>query len=105
MEIIETPIFTKMIQTVMSDESYRAFQSHLIESPDSGAIILGSGGLRKIRWKGASRGKRGGMRVIYYWYNASGILLMLYAYSKNVQDDLTKEQLKTLKKIILAGDD
>jgi len=56
--------------------------------------------LRKIRWRTESRGKRGGIRVIYYWYVSLDTILMLYAYAKGKQDDLTSEQLKALKNLI-----
>lgn len=68
--------------------------------PDRGDLIRGSGGLRKIRWAGSGRGKRGGLRVIYYWHVPGSIILFLLAYSKNEQDDLTSAQLKIMKPII-----
>jgi hypothetical protein len=66
MVIIETSVFTRLIQELMSDEGYRALQEVLITRPESGDLIKGSGGLRKIRWKLEGQGKRGGVRVIYY---------------------------------------
>ena len=100
MEIIETPIFTQIIPTVIPDESYRKLQNILIESPSIGDIIPGSGGIRKLRWPVPGRGKQGGMRVIYYWYKAEDQILMIYAYLKNKQENLTPKQLKALKVII-----
>jgi mRNA-degrading endonuclease RelE of RelBE toxin-antitoxin system len=72
----------------------------LVRKPDAGKIISGSGGLRKLRWSAGGKGKRGGLRVIYYWYVSLEIILLLFAYPKNEQDDLTPEQLKQLKKVI-----
>lgn len=100
MVIIETPIFTKRIQELVSNEEYRLLQSHLVNRPDAGKIIPGSGGLRKLRWSASGHGKRGGIRVIYYWFVSKEIVLMLFAYPKGEQDDLTPDQLKQLKKII-----
>ncbi len=60
MIIIETPIFTRRIQTILSDEEYRLLQTHLINKPDVGKIIPGSGGLRKLRWSAGGHGKSGG---------------------------------------------
>ena len=100
MTIIETPIFTRRIQVMLSDEEYRFLQAHLVNKPDVGKIIPGSGGMRKLRWSAKGHGKRGGIRVIYYWFMSKDIILLLFAYSKNEQDDLTKEQLRQLKKII-----
>lgn len=100
MIIIETPIFTRRIQTILSDEEYRLLQTHLINKPDVGKIIPGSGGLRKLRWSAGGHGKSGGIRVIYYWFVAKDVILLLFSYPKNEQDDLTQKQLKQLKKII-----
>jgi mRNA-degrading endonuclease RelE of RelBE toxin-antitoxin system len=72
MELIETAVFSKQVHEAWSDEEYRAFQLHLILAPNAGALIPGSGGLRKIRWRMAGRGKRGGARVIYYWKSGAG---------------------------------
>lgn len=100
MLIIETPIFTRQLSVTLSDEEYRLFQATLLDRPDAGKIIPGGGGLRKIRWALDGRGKSGGVRVIYYWFTARGIILLLFMYPKNVQDNLTQDQLKQLKKII-----
>ena len=100
MRIIETPIFTKRVEEILSEEEYRLFQIKLIDDPEAGNIIKGSGGIRKIRWSGYGRGKRGGSRILYYWYNTQGVLLMLFIFKKNENDDLTKAQLKALKTIV-----
>ena len=67
MEFIETPIFTREIRRLLSDDEYRRMQIALLLRPDIGDLIQGSGGLRKLRWRIAGQGKRGGLRVIYYW--------------------------------------
>jgi hypothetical protein len=72
----------------------------LLARPDAGKVIPGSGGLRKLRWAAEGRGKRGGLRVIYYWFTARGSILLLFIYPKNVQDNLTPDQLKQLKKVV-----
>jgi len=71
-------------------------QTALINDPEFGDLIKGSGGLRKIRWGNEQKGKSGGVRVIYYLKLADGKIFMLYVYAKNEQEDLTKEQLKIL---------
>ena len=98
--IIETTIFTRRIQDLLADDEYRALQAYLVNTPEAGKVIPGSGGLRKLRWSAGGQGKRGGIRVIYYWHVLRETMLFLFVYSKNEQDDLTPEQLKQLKKII-----
>ena len=100
MVIIETPIFTRRIQELIPDEEYRLLQIHLINRPDGGKTIAGSGGLRKLRWSAGGHGKRGGIRVIYYWLMPRDAILLLYAYPKSEQDDLTAEQLRQIKKVV-----
>lgn len=94
---VETPIFTKRVQQYMDDEEYGEMQAFLTLRPDAGNVIKGTGGMRKLRWAGSGRGKRGGLRVIYYWWVAKDRISMLLAYPKNEQDDLTADQLKQLK--------
>lgn len=100
MEFIETSIFTKQVQEQLSDEEYKEFQEALIINPAAGDIIRGSGGLRKIRWSIGSSGKRGGVRVIYYWQNKENLIFLLLMYRKNVKENLSQNELKMLKKLM-----
>lgn len=100
MVIIETPIFTKLIQELMSDDEYKNLQEALVNNPALGEIIKGSGGLRKVRWRLEGRGKSGGIRAIYYWVVDDQHIRMLYAYPKGKQTNLTQDQLKQLKLIV-----
>jgi len=100
MQFIETPIFTGAVRVILSDDEYRALQGALILRPEQGALIKGSGGLRKVRWAVKGIGKRGGARIIYYWDRAREIFYMLYAYLKTTQDDLTPEQLRILRRLV-----
>jgi hypothetical protein len=96
MEIIETPIFTKSILRIMPDDEYKILQHYLVCRPDAGSIIVGGGGLRKLRWSISGRGKSGGIRTIYYW-DHKDCIYMLLCYQKNEQEDLTARQLSTLR--------
>ncbi len=100
MVIKESSVFTKQVQKLLDRESYRLLQLRLVAEPDAGDLIRGTGGLRKIRWESGGRGKRGGVRVIYYWAQKQDVMLLLLMYGKNQQDDLTPKQNAVLKKLI-----
>lgn len=97
MEFIEFSHFSRNISLLGDDEDYFALQVAMMESPTAGAVIPGGGGLRKLRWAGSGRGKRGGLRVIYYYVTAEGQILLLHLYAKNEMEDLSPALLKQLK--------
>lgn len=98
MVFIEAPIFTKCIYNYLNDKDYSALQQTLVLRPDVGKIIPGSGGLRKLRWAGSGRGKRGGLRIIYYWLREDGQIWLLTIYAKNEAKDIPQAVLKMLRK-------
>ena len=100
MHFIETPIFTRWLESLLAEEEYRELQNALIKQPEAGATIRGSGGLQKLRWAAKGRGKSGGVRVIYYWFASTEKFLMLFIYPKNEQDNLTPEQIKRMKSLV-----
>ncbi len=99
MTFYETDIFTEQIVHLIDDNSYAELQSRLIIDPEAGDLIPKSHGLRKIRWKAQGRGKRGGIRVIYYLVHREEVF-MLYAYAKNDREDITPDQAKTLRELV-----
>lgn len=100
MIFIETKVFTRQITELISVDSYKALQEELITHPKKGSVIVGGGGVRKIRWSmGDGRGKSGGIRTIYYYKESNQRILMLLAYPKNVADNLSDEQLKICKNL------
>ena len=100
MIIVETPTFTRLIKDLLDEDSYRLLQIELAENPEKGVTIRGTGGVRKLRWSGSGRGKRGGTRVIYYWATEQDVILMLIAYAKNEKDDLTPAQCRVLRQVV-----
>ena len=100
MVIVETSIFTRQVRALLTDDEYGRLQAHLFLHPDAGKLIPHSGGLRKVRWMAKGRGKRGGVRIIYYWAVRHDHILMLLIYAKGERDDLSAEQLKVLRRII-----
>jgi hypothetical protein len=100
MQFIETPVFTAALRQHWGDETYRALQLSLLLRPTQGPLIQGGAGLRKLRWTAEGRGKRGGVRLIYYWEPIGQTFYMLYLYAKNQQGDLTAAQIKVLAKLV-----
>jgi hypothetical protein len=93
---VESPAFCRWRDEHLDDDHFRALQNVLIINPLIGTVIQGSGGLRKLRIALRGRGKRGGARLIYYWWAREDRCYLLYAYAKNVRDDLTAEQRRQL---------
>lgn len=97
LSFIETKLFTKLVTEHLSDEEYARLQELLIRDPDTGDLIPGSGGVRKVRWGVKGRGKRGGIRVIYYARTRQGQIWMLTLYAKNVAESIPAHVLRQIK--------
>jgi hypothetical protein len=99
---LELPPFERHRQDYLSDEGFRELQEVLMETPEAGDVIEGTGGLRKIRHADERRGKgkRGGLRVIYYWWQSGKQFWLFTIYNKNEMDDLTSTQRKALKDLL-----
>lgn len=100
MVFVETSLFSKLLRDYLNDEEYRRLQNRLIEQPDTGAIIRGSGGVRKIRWGAGGKGKSGGVRVIYYWAKSEEQTFFLTIYGKGEQESLSANDLKTVVRML-----
>ena len=94
---VETKLFTRLVQEYLSDDEYSKLQQALLSGPEAGAVIPGSGGVRKLRWGVAGRGKRGGIRVIYFLRTRQGQIWMLTLYAKNVTENISAGVLKQIK--------
>jgi mRNA-degrading endonuclease RelE of RelBE toxin-antitoxin system len=104
MEFIEAPAFSRYVSDYLGDDDYRKLQSELANNPDSGDLIPGTGGFRKLRWADSRRGKgrRGGLRIIYYFFVSDQQIWLVTLYDKNEAADLTPKQKKTLKSAVEA---
>lgn len=94
---VETRLFTRLVEQYLTDEEYSLLQRKLIDDPEAGSVIPGSGGIRKMRWGMAGRGKRGGLRVIYFLRTRQGQVWMLTLYPKNVADNIPAHVLKQIE--------
>ena len=99
MRIIETPVFTKQINRLLDEDTYKQFKEYLVCNPLKGKLIKGSGGIRKIRWSKKNTGKSGGIRIIYFIKTETKIYL-LFAYSKRDAESITKKQINMLASFI-----
>ncbi|MGH8257247.1 MAG: type II toxin-antitoxin system RelE/ParE family toxin [Steroidobacteraceae bacterium] len=99
MIFIESAVFTRQVQELLTDDEYGRLQQFLAAHPKVGAVIQGTGGLRKIRWAAEGSGKRGGVRVIYYHVSAQAQCRMLLVYRKGVKDDLSAAEKRILRRL------
>lgn len=104
MQFIETTIFTKHLYSYLSEEEYCEMQNFLIEQPDAGDLIQGTGGLRKLRWSSGNKGKRGGIRVIYYWQVSAEMIYLMTLYAKNEASDLSAKDKKLLQQMLKGSE-
>ena len=100
MEFIETKGFSSIRENYFDESQFHMLQLYLLDQPDAGDIIKGSGGVRKLRWGLPGRGKRGGVRVIYYWVTKEHQILFLTAYAKNEASDLSPDTIKAIREIV-----
>jgi mRNA-degrading endonuclease RelE of RelBE toxin-antitoxin system len=95
--VAETPTFIRQADDVWSDDEREAFIDFIARNPETGDIIKNSGGVRKVRWGGGGAGKRGGVRVIYFFFDENTPLYLLLVYAKAVRADLSPEAKKTVR--------
>jgi len=100
---IETRLFTKLVLGYLSDAEYGSLQQALMQDPDAGPVIPGSGGVRKLRWAAPGRGKRGGYRVIYYVKRTNGVIWLLTMYPKNVAENIPATVLRRIREEVDHG--
>lgn len=97
---IETALFTRLVGEYLSDDEYRELQAAIAANPEAGPVIPGSGGVRKLRWALRGRGKRGGLRVIYYVRSKHGLIWLLTLYPKSVAENIPASVLRQIRKEI-----
>lgn len=94
---VETRLFSRLVQEYLTDQEYGELQAELIQNPQAGVVIRGTGGVRKLRWAAQGRGKRGGYRVVYFVRRTGGVIWMLTIYPKNVTDSIPGHVLKQIR--------
>src|SRR5574340_49326 len=99
MTVVETPFFIRKVTGLLDEEERWDLIGFLAANPESGDIIPETGGVRKVRWAAQGRGKRGGVRVIYYYHSQAFPLFLLTAYAKNQKANLTGAERSEFKKL------
>jgi hypothetical protein len=99
---VELPAFARFRNDYLDDEGFRGLQTAMILNPEAGDVIEGTGGLRKLRYGDPRRGKgkRGGLRVIYYWWNGESQFWLFTLYDKDELKDLSPQEKKALKSML-----
>lgn len=94
---IETKLFSRLRESYLSDDEYARLQESLIGNPQQGTLVPSSGGVRKLRWSQPGRGKRGGIRLIYYSKSLEGLIYLLTIYSKSEESDIPAHILRKIR--------
>ena len=100
MVIIETGHFERIRDQYLTDDQYSLLGWYLARRPEAGSVIPGSGGIRKLRWPSPGGGKRGGLRVLYYWIAPHGQIVMLTVFRKSESKDLTRAEIKSWATVV-----
>ena len=103
--VIETPTFSRLWRDYWDEDERGEFVAWLAENAEAGDVIRGSGGCRKVRWKRAGTGKRGGVRVIYYNRLANESIYLLLIYAKGVRDEIDANTLDWIRRTVDGEDD
>ena len=98
--IVELPEFIKKGERLLNEEERNNLIYYLSTHPKSGAILQGTGGIRKLRWSRKGKGKSGGVRVIYLFYNEEMPLFLLTMFGKGEKDNLSKSERNELAKLV-----
>lgn len=100
MTVVETPAFLRAAGALLNDEERSEMIAFVAANPEAGDLIPGTGGVRKLRWAAGGKGKRGGVRVIYYFHDNWIPVFLLDIYAKNVKENLTMAERNAMKKRI-----
>jgi len=100
LEFVEASAFSAIRDEYFGDLEFHLLQLFLMENPNAGAVIRGSGGVRKLRWGTGRQGKRGGLRLIYYWIASDSQIYLITAYRKSEVSDLSRTEIKNIRKLI-----
>ena len=102
MRVFSTRTYERAIRKLLGEEARREMEESIVAAPDAAPVIRGTGGIRKLRWAGSGRGKRGGIRTIYFYHAEPDAIYLLTAYAKADREDLTPADAKALVRLVAA---
>ena len=102
MQLYFTRTYERAVRKLLSEESRKEMEASIVAAPDAAPVIRGTGGIRKMRWSGSGRGKRGGIRTIYFYHASPGAIYLLTAYAKADREDLSPADTKALSRLVAA---
>ena len=102
MQLYFTRTYERAIRKLLPADSRKAMETAIAAAPDAAPVIPGTGGIRKLRWAAPGRGKRGGIRTIYFYHAGPEAVYLLTAYAKSDRDDLTPADVKALSRLVAA---
>ena len=100
MNLYFTRTYERAIRKLLAEDARMEMETAIVAAPDAAPVIRGTGGIRKLRWAGSGRGKRGGIRAIYFWHAGPGAVYMLTAYAKAARDDLSPADRRALMQVV-----
>ncbi len=102
MQVFSTRTYERAIRKLLGEEARKEMEESIVAAPDAAPVIRGTGGIRKLRWAGSGRGKRGGIRTVYFYHASPGAIYLLTAYAKADREDLTPADTRALSRLVAA---
>lgn len=102
MQVYFTRTYERKIRKLLEEEARREMEESVVAAPDAAPVIRGTGGIRKLRWAGSGRGKRGGIRTVYFYHAGPAAIYFLTAYAKAAREDLTAADTRALSRLVAA---
>ena len=102
MQVFSTRTYERAIRKLLGEGARREMEEAIVAAPDAAPVIRGTGGIRKLRWAGSGRGKRGGIRAVYFYYAGPDAIYLLTAYAKADREDLTPADTRALSLLVAA---
>lgn len=102
MKVFTTTTYERAVRKLLSKADRRAMEAAIVADPSAAPVVPGTGGLRKLRWAGSGRGKRGGVRTIYFRQADADAIYLLSAYAKSDREDLSPADRKVLSRLVAA---